>query len=106
MYDWVDTIGHTYYHSLLSLINSNNNKSINHLFEKERSHICRYQQRDIMTISSCSILENSKSVTLKALEGDFDPEMISRDVSLVFLLNFGVYYAVKDAMGEKIFINA
>ena len=34
-----------------------------------------------MTLSSCSILENSKSLTLKAVEGDFDPEMISRDVS-------------------------
>ena len=34
-----------------------------------------------MTLSSCSILENSKSLTLKAVEGDFDPGMISRDVS-------------------------
>ena len=57
------------------------------------------QQRDIMTLSSCSIVENSKSLTLKAVEGDFDPGMISRDVSKGFLLNFVVYYAVKDAIG-------
>ena len=33
-----------------------------------------------MTLSSHSILEKLKSLMLKAVDGDFDPEMISRDV--------------------------
>ena len=39
-----------------------------------------------MTLSSCSILENFKSLILKAVEGDFDPGMISHDVALGFFL--------------------
>ena len=52
-------------------------------FSRRKGVICAgTQQREIMTLSSGNILKNSKSLTLKAVEGDFDPEMISRDVSL------------------------
>ena len=40
------------------------------------------QQREIMTLNCQSISENSKLLMLKAVQSDFDPKMISRDVSL------------------------
>ena len=58
-----------------------------------------------MALGSCSILENLKSLMLKAVEGDFDPGMISCHVSLGFLLNFGVHYAVKDAIGAPVYLS-